>query len=69
MQKVLALLKGVYEALWKNTTGRPFTHIMRSKPVLLLLPAAVVLRLAYRNRLAFGLVGLGVGFVMGHVFW
>ena len=59
-----------------NTTGRPFTDIMREDPWLFALRAVLIILLTtwrlprkYWARAVILYVGLGVGFVGGHVFW
>ena len=77
---LLGLIPGwtqsAYVGLWMNTTGRPFTHIMREQPWLLPLLAlpiivvpSLVLALRWRYRLLL-VVGSGLlGYLGGHVFW
>ncbi len=73
---MLEKLTAAYEWLWQNTTGRPFTDVMRDEPWLFILPAFVVLSLTFWKlprrfwaRAIILYLGLGVGFVGGHVFW
>ena len=73
---MLDKLAGLYQWLWENTTGKPFTDIMREEPWLFTLPAILILGLTYWklprkywSRAIILYLGLGVGFVGGHVFW
>ena len=70
------LLAAAYQWLWQNTTGRPFTDLMQEEPWLFILPATIVLGVTARTlprkywaRAVILYMGLGVGFVGGHVFW
>ena len=70
------VLASGYEWLWRNTTGRPYTYIMRDHPYLLLLPATAILSrltrklpLRYWARLVYLTLVAGVFFLAGHVFW
>lgn len=65
-----------YAALWQPTTQRPFTYIMRENPWLLVIPAvAVTLTVGSLTpltswwRAAAMYLALGIGVVLGHVFW
>lgn len=65
-----------YEWLWQNTTGRPYTHIMRDHGWMLLVPsigllAALTTWMPYRRWARVVLIDavLAVGVVLGHVFW
>ena len=65
-----------YAAVWVPTTQRPFTFIMRDNPWLLIIPAiAVTLSvgsltpLTYWWRAGAMYLALGIGVVLGHVFW
>ena len=65
-----------YAAVWEPTTQRPFTFIMRDNPWLLIIPAiAVTLSvgsltpLNYWWRAGAMYLALGIGVVLGHVFW
>ena len=51
-------LERLYAALWRNTTGEPYTFIMRRHPWLL--PVALIPLLLLS---AFGLI------LTGHVYW
>ena len=73
---MLEQIESAYRWLWQNTAGKPFTDIIREDPWLLILPAAIVLGLTawrlprrYWARAIILYLGLGVGFVGGHVFW
>lgn len=75
--RFLSLLSLLYERLWKTTTGRPYTHIMRDYPWLYAVPALILMIALALLRRRYGgwLIGLAVGvaaflgFVAGHVFW
>ena len=66
-----------YRFLWLNTTGEPYTSIMRRKPVLLLAPAIGLIVLLRFIRLSYGepwgtvavVFAIVVAFLAGHVFW
>ncbi len=65
-----------YECIWANTTGRPWTHVMRDNPYLLMIPAAVIvlwlarfLPLKYWARVLLMFSVFGIAFVSGHVLW
>ena len=73
---MLEKIESAYRWLWQNTTGRPFTDIMREDPWLFTIPAILILGLTYWklprkywSRAIILYMGLGVGFVGGHVFW
>lgn len=77
MKRLLLLLGKAYETLWKATTGRPYTHIMRDRPWYFLLPAMGMMTVMAWARRKYGgwVIGLAVtvaaflGFIAGHVFW
>ncbi len=65
-----------YAAIWQPTTQRPFTFIMRDNPWLLIIPAVAVTLsvgsltpLTYWWRAGAMYLALGIGVVLGHVFW
>ena len=66
-----------YRFLWLNTTGEPYTYIMRRNPVLLLAPAVGLIALLRFIRLSHGepwgtvaiAFAIVVAFLAGHVFW
>ena len=65
-----------YVAVWQPTTQRPFTFIMRDNPWLLIIPAVAVTLsvgsltpLTYWWRAGAMYLALGIGVVLGHVFW
>ena len=65
-----------YAAIWQPTTQRPFTFIMRDNPWLLIIPAmAVTLSVGLLTpltnwwRAGAMYVALGIGVMLGHVFW
>ncbi len=69
-------LAAAYETIWKNTSRRQFTDIMRSEPWLYVLPAGgLVLVLGwqlprrYWGRAILTYLVFFIGFVGGHVFW
>lgn len=69
-------LEATYQWLWENTTGKPYTEIIREEPGLLIIPSAVIIFVTfwklprqYWARAVFLFVGSGIGFVSGHVFW
>ena len=73
---MLDQIASAYQWLWQNTTGRPFTDMMREEPWLFALPAVLVLgataRMLPRQYWARAIIlylGLAVGFVGGYVFW
>ena len=73
---MLDQVEALYKWLWQNTTGRPFTDMMQEEPLLFILPAVIVLGVTaralprkYWARAVILYLGLGVGFVGGHVFW
>ena len=73
---MLGKIGAAYRWLWQNTTGQPFTDIMREDPWLFFVPAILVLAVTawklprkYWARAVLLYMGLGVGFVGGHVFW
>ena len=66
----------LYVWLWTNTTGRPFTAIIRENPWLFGVPAAVAIVLtfihlpnAYWARALIIYHTFIVGFIGGHLFW
>lgn len=72
----LARLNDAYSQVWSNTTGRPYTFIMRDNTwlfPLLALPGVVLLaywlprRIWARTTLIW--IVFGLGFVAGHVYW
>ncbi len=65
-----------YECIWANTTGRPWTHVMRDNPLLLPIPALAVmawlarfLPLKYWARVVLVFSVFGIAYISGHVFW
>ena len=65
-----------YRSLYINTTGRPYTEIMRERPwlfpavaTLAIVPASFVLPRQYWVRLFLLFLTFWVGFLGGHVFW
>ena len=65
-----------YASVWQVTTHRPFTFIMRDNPWLLIIPAVAVTLsvgsltpLTYWWRAGAMYLALGIGVVLGHVFW
>ena len=65
-----------YRSLYVNTTGRPYTEIMRERPWLFpavatiaIVPASFVLPRQYWVRLVLLFLTVWVGFLGGHVFW
>jgi len=69
-------LSAAYEAVWKNTTRRQFTDIMRERPWLYLVPAIGVIFVSgwqlprrFYGRAIYTYIVFGVGFVGGHVLW
>lgn len=65
-----------YAAVWEPTTQRPFTFIMRDNPWLLIIPAvAVTLSVGLLTpltnwwRAGAMYLALGIGVMLGHVFW
>jgi hypothetical protein len=65
-----------YEWLWMNTTGRPYTAIIRENPWLFAIPAAIAIILTFvhlpRHYWARALIiyhTFFLGFVGGHAFW
>ena len=69
-------LSAAYESIWKNTTRRQFTDIMREHTWLYLVPAiGVILVSGYQlprkfwGRALYTYIVFGVGFVGGHVLW
>ena len=76
MEGILEVISEAYRWLWQNTTGRPFTDIMREQPELFLLPAILVLAVTawklprkYWARAVLLYLGVSIGFVGGHIFW
>ena len=66
----------IYESMYTNTTGRPWTHVMRDQwwwlplfasPFIALLAAFLPFRWWARVVLVFGI--FFVGYLAGHVFW
>ena len=76
-KKLVSMVNGLYVRLWLNTTGEPYTYIMRRNPVLLLAPAVILIAVLRFVRLSYGepwgTVAIGfaivVAFLAGHVFW
>lgn len=72
---VFFLVDGAYQALYSNTTGEPFTHIMRRIPVYYVAGLGVFCALLARmpftanRRLIIMAAMLIAGFVGGHAFW
>ncbi len=69
-------LREAYAAVWVPTTQRPFTFIMRDNPWLLIIPAISITLavgsltpLTYWWRAGAMYLALGIGVVLGHVFW
>ena len=65
-----------YAAVWQPTTQRPFTFTMRDNPWLLIIPAVAVTLsvgsltpLTYWWRAGAMYLALGIGVMLGHVFW
>ena len=70
----LIRLEESYKFLWSNTTRQQFTDIMREKPLLYLIPTALVTLMIgawFPRGLRAPLVAVmyALGFVGGHVFW
>ena len=72
----LERLEAAYEVLWKNTTQRQFTDIMRKEPWLYIIPAGGIVLVSgwqlprkYYGRAILTYIVFGIGFVGGHVFW
>ena len=69
------LVRGAYEFVYINTTGEPFTHIMRRTPIYYLAGVAilcgVLARLEFHANIRLIIMAsmLGAGFVGGHVYW
>jgi hypothetical protein len=70
------MIGNAYKWLWEHTpTGLfkvrlPYTYRMRRQPWLLLIPAASVVWASTRKWGVWPLlIGIGIGFVFGHVFW
>ena len=69
------LVRGAYEFVYLNTTGEPFTDIMRRTPVYYVAGVAilcgVLARLDFHAniRLVIMVSMLGAGFVGGHAYW
>ena len=69
------VIEGLYEKIWSNTTGEPFTDIMRRIPGYYLIGVAcacIVFAVLPHNasmRLIIIVAALIIGFVGGHVFW
>ncbi len=76
MEDMLEVIAEAYRWLWQNTTGRPFTDMMREEPLLFALPAILILGVTawklprkYWSRVVLLYLGLSIGLVGGHVFW
>lgn len=87
MNKIISVLaKGnllryvgtIYRFMWLNTSGEPWTYIMRRNPVLLLVPGSIITGLEYGGLYYYGapwqfyplvLVVNFIHFLAGHVFW
>ena len=72
----LERLGAAYRWLWTNTTGREYSDIMRENPLLLIIPAAVIIVVSgwklprrYWGRAVMFYITFGIGFLSGHVFW
>ena len=69
------VIEGLYEKIWSNTAGEPFTDIMRRIPGYYLIGVAgacilfAVLPHNASMRLIIIVAALIIGFVGGHVFW
>lgn len=68
--------QSVYEWLWTNTAGEPYTYIMRRNPILLFLPSLAVLAVfawclprRYWARVLLIWATYGMGLLAGHVVW
>lgn len=65
----------IYEWVWGQTTGRPYTHIMRDYPTLYAVPAVGVIGLLlplpfhYWTRAIVIAVVFAIAFVGGHALW
>ena len=69
-------LQAVYETLWSNTTGRPYTEMLRENPAILAIASVGILVVAgwmlprkYWGRSIVLYISLAVGLVAGHVLW
>ena len=69
-------LEQAYIVLWKSTTQKQFTDIMRENPLVYAIPAVGIVFLTGWQlprklwaRALFAYVVFGIGFVGGHVFW
>ena len=72
----LERLGAAYRWLWTNTTGREYSDIMRENPLLLIIPASVIIVVSgwklprrYWGRAVMFYITFGIGFLSGHVFW
>ena len=62
----------LYNWLWKNTTGEPYTYIMRRNPAALLVPEAVALLLCVFVAGGYWWtvpLTYACGLITGHVLW
>ncbi len=72
---IFFLVDGAYQGLYGNTTGEPFTHIMRRIPIYYMGGLAVVCvfgsLMPFRASVRFFIMALMfiAGFVGGHAFW
>jgi len=73
---MLGWTQDTYTWLWTNTTGRPWTHVMRDYPWIfpiasggVLAPLARGLPLRYWTRVVIIWSTFALGFLGGHVFW
>ena len=69
-------IQAAYAWAWTNTTGEPWTFIMRRFPYALVVPAMAILAVAARwlpnrfwGRIVFMWIVLWIGLISGHVFW
>ena len=69
-------LEQAYIVLWKSTTQKQFTDIMRQNPLLYAIPSVGIVFLTGWQlprklwaRALFAYMVFGIGFVGGHVFW
>ena len=67
------MINRLYKTIWSRIGGRPWSHIIRESPRLSAVVGAVFLSIGLASlrapRPVILAAGLGIGFILGHLFW